>query len=117
MFFERLDAVLRDLGFGGAAFFLGRDSDFALLFFVRVAEVLLDLGFAGAAFFVDSTSAFGPSFFALLAELLRDAGLAEPALSPAAIWDLSFLTVDSALSSFLRVFDSCAFSFFFFIFA
>jgi len=106
---------LRDLDFGGDAFFVGTTLAFAGLLFERVVEVPLDLAFGEAAFFVDSTSAFAPSFFVLLEEV--DLVLAETAFLLAAICDLKSFTADSALSSFLRVFDSCAFSFFFFIFS
>jgi len=116
LIFVRPEEARRVPGFGEAAFGVGLDSGFASLV-LRLNEVLLDLGFTGVAPFVDATASLAPSLFVLLKEALVVLGLAETDFLPAAICDVKSLTAASALSSFLRVFDSFAFSFFFFIFS
>jgi len=93
--------ILLVLGFADTAALA--DTTFA----VGLEEARLERGFDGAAFFFDDA---GSVVFELL-----DLSSAAAAFLLAAIWDLNSFTAVSAFSSFFLVFDSCAFSFFFFI--
>ena len=116
LFFVLLHEVLLVLGFAESAFLT--DGTAALVFvFVVLDGVLFDLGLGESASLADTTAGFAPPFFELLDDALLDLGLAESVFLLSAISDLNFFTSDSAFTSFFLVFDSFAFSFFFFIYS